>query len=138
MITFHQRYWNFDVKSIEEKLNAKFVLETSLKNHLGIWSDFPIQVYYVENPDFEKGHSHYVGVFKRNGSAILMNAEQVEDIVFSAKRIGDEIIYSAYRHEFVSSKTNPQIFIDGGRDYTRASLGGGDICFVIKDGVIHE
>jgi hypothetical protein len=110
------------IQFIEEKYGAKYMGYWAIKRKSG-WSDEPVDVFYVENPDREKGHTNYFGMFRQDGMVYITNAESA----FSETLKGiignnDEVVISRYRHDF---RDTGDAFIDGGRDYTR--LGGSTI-----------
>lgn len=108
---------NIDV--IEKHFNVTFVGDFAVKTTDGNWSDFPVAVFYQSNPDIDKGHSHYLGAFYRNGDLVIIDAASA----FSKPITGltadnGEVIFSRYRHDYHTSIDN-SVSIDGGRDYCR-------------------
>jgi hypothetical protein len=120
------------IAKIEGFYGAKYMGYWATKRPSGQWNDTPIDVFYQPNPDLSKGHSHYFGMH-RNGRnfPMITNAESA----FSETIVGfltddGEVIVSRYRHDFVQKDVH---FIDGGRDYTRASVGK-FVNVTVKDG----
>jgi hypothetical protein len=116
----------------EAHYGAKYMGYWVTKKPDGQWNETPVDVFYQPNPDLSKGHSHYFGMH-RNGRnfPMITNAESA----FSETIVGfltddGEVIVSRYRHDFVQKDVH---FIDGGRDYTRASVGK-FVNVTVKDG----
>lgn len=109
------------IKKIEELKNAKYMGYWCTKRLDGkSWNERPVDVFYVENPDREKGHSNYFGMFVQNGAVYITNAESA----FTEPMIGaicedGEVIVSRYRHNYIEKGG---AMIDGGRDYVRSNL----------------
>lgn len=116
-------YW-FTVEGIgkiEEKYGAIYMGHWCTKHSAGWWNEHPVDVFYQPNPDFDKGHSHYFGMFVNDGNVYITNAESV----FSTPITGlltesGEVIVSRFRHDCV---TRDDSMIDGGRNYLRYSGG---------------
>jgi len=105
------------IKKIEESKNAKYVCETSLKAN-DQWYENPVAVFYGEEVH-PVSKSRYFGVFFQGDYSYICNAASVEDQVITGVITEDaEIIYSKYRHDYIESG---DLFIDGGRDYTRTN-----------------
>lgn len=112
-----------EIKVIEEKKNAKYLGYFCTKRPSGNWNEIPCDIFYVENPDKEKGHSNYFGLFfNLNDELMITNGESAfsEDIIGLQFDDGC-IIISRYRHNYVDYMG---VSIDGGRDYIKI---GGDI-----------
>lgn len=108
------------VPKVEEIYGAKYVGPFCIRNSKGGWTDMPVDVFYQPKPDTEKGHTHYFGIFRRDGSTFICDASSA----FSEPMHGlvakdDEVIVSHWRHDFRKS-ADGSVAIDGGRDYTRA------------------
>ncbi len=115
-------YWfnESGIKHIEENYSAKYMGYWCTKNSRGAWNEDPVDVFYQPNPDTDKGHKHYFGIFRRDESFYICDATSA----FSNPIIGipcedGEVIVSRYRHDYV---TKGDRMIDGGRDYTRSSV----------------
>lgn len=116
-----------NINQIEEHYNCKFVCETPIKDNRGSWRDTSSLIFYSEVPhpqgsnymalsisyhyNESKDHMEDTLVVSNGISATQNNIVGVID--------GDEVIYSRYRHDYRSGKTN--VFVDGGRDYIRTS-----------------
>lgn len=121
MIIEKKPYWLTEdgVKVIEEKYGATFMGHWAVKQKDGQWSNDPVDVFYQPNPDVEKGHSKYFGIYINKGEAYVTNAESA----FSAEITGvltenNEVLVSRFRNDF---QQKDGAMIDGGRDYTRSS-----------------
>jgi hypothetical protein len=113
----------FKIDQVESEYNAKFVGQFCLKTVDGGWANSPTDVYYVQNPDTSLGHSHYFGLFSRNGTTYITRGDSgVEPDISAVIAHDGEIIYSRYRHDYRVSN-DQSVFIDGGRDYTRGPSG---------------
>jgi len=102
------------IKIIEDKMNAKFVFESCLKNRDGGWANVPVAIFYTEKAHPEG--SNYFGLYTDvYGRVTISNAISATE-PFNGLLIDDEVIYSRYRHDF---REHNGVFIDGGRDYLR-------------------
>lgn len=112
-----------NIAEVEKKYDAKYVGEFCLKTKTGGWSEDPVSVFYVTNPDTSRGHTNYFGILSRMGTVYICDASSAAAEPFVGLQYGDEIIYSRFRHDFRSTR-NGNAFVDGGRDYFRR---GGDL-----------
>lgn len=109
------------LKDFEDIYKAKYMGFWCTKRPDGNWNESPVEVFYQPNPDVEKGHSHYFGLFVDHAYRIMItNAESA----FSEPMTGvicedGEVLISRYRHDY---RTKGDRMVDGGRDYTRRSL----------------
>lgn len=105
------------IRAISRQYNAKYLGSWTIKNSMGNWSERPVEVFYVTDPDRSKGHSNYFGIFTRANDIVICNAESA----FSEPITGileDDLVYvSRYRHDYVATPKGS--IIDGGRDYLR-------------------
>ena len=121
-------YQPFDVVEIEKRYNATFVGDFSIvisaKDDENIrWSDWPVAVFYQPNPDIEKGHSHYFGLYFHEGSNhiyICDASSAFREPIAGIIADNGEVVFSRYRHDFRTS-CDKSVSIDGGRDYTHCS-----------------
>ena len=116
-------YWlkEASIKKVEDLRNAKYMGYWCTKRTDGkSWNESPVDVFYQPNPDTEKGHRNYFGLYVQGGSLYITDATSAfsEPIVGSICEDG-EVIVSRYRHDYVAKKG---AMIDGGRDYTRTNL----------------
>lgn len=127
----------FDIAKVETKYNAKFVGQFCLKTKSGSWGEFPADVYWQEKPPVE-GYSNYFALIIQMGSAyITSGASAVEHPITAIVADDGEVIYSRYRHDYRASKDG-SVFIDGGRDYTKSSVGGRFVTLKVVDGEFYE
>lgn len=110
--------WNeTQISIIEQKYNAKYVLDTCIKGMGGGWIDFPIAIFYTTSKTHPQG-SNYFGFFRNpslNGSISICNGLSGVKNPIDALMIDDHVLYSEYSHHFHSFHG---VHIDGGRDYT--------------------
>jgi hypothetical protein len=112
-----------NVEEAEKIYNAKFVGEFCLKNTQGGWANFPVSVFYQEEPP-EPEFSNYFGLYYcpiREG-VMITDAKVVAEKSFAGVVLknGVDIIYSRYRHDYVTGSEGEMI--DGGRDYLRCRV----------------
>lgn len=109
---------------IEEYYKAKYMGAWCIKDKYGNWNNTPVDVFYQPNPDLEKGHSYYFGVFKANGEDGKLNMYICDaKTAFSEPIYGvlcddGEVLISRYRNDYREKDGH---MIDGGRDYIRRS-----------------
>jgi len=130
-------YWlaDDDVKKTEEIYDAKYMGYWCTKNSRGDWNDNPVDVFYVENPDASKGHTHYFGIFYHGGNVYITEASTA----FSEPMVGvlasdDEVLVSRYRYDYQEKNG---VMIDGGRDYARTSLDSKMVSVKVKCSEFH-
>ena len=117
-------YWlgEVNIAKIEKLKNAKYMGYFCTKRPSGGWNESPVDVFYVENPNTNIGHSNYFGMFYQgppgvNKSLYITNALSCFDDPITGLKFDDgTIIISRYRHDFVEYQ---DVAIDGGRDYTK-------------------
>lgn len=116
------------IAKIEEMYNAKYVFESCLKTRDGGWCNYPVAIFYTE-----KAHpqgSNYFGLYEERLSItdkprlLITNGISATE-PFDGLKIGEDIIYSRYRHDY---RTLDEAFVDGGRDYFRR----GDVGLPVK------
>ena len=109
----------FNIDAVEKKYNAKYVGELCLKSR-GDWVNAPASIFYQETPPVE-GYSKYFALVIQNGTALITSGESaISEPIWVIEANDGELIYSRYRHDYRESK-DKSVFIDGGRDYVRAS-----------------
>ena len=108
------------IARLEEKYNAKYVFESCLKNHINGWTDWPAAIFYTE--EAHPRGSNYFAIFdNKNGDFMITNGISATRQPFNGLQVGDDIIYSRYRHDY---REHNGAMVDGGRDYFRR---GGDV-----------
>lgn len=116
ILTESSIFFNWEIKKIEEHYNATYLLESCLKNKDGGWCNFPVAIFYQDEP--HPHGSNYFALYRHpvtNRLTISNGISAVEEEI-PALMIDDTVIYSKYRHNFVE---HAGVFIDGGRDYVR-------------------
>lgn len=108
------------ISRVEEKYGAKYMGYWCTRRPGGGWNEQPVDVFYQPNPDTDKGHTHYFGMFYRSDVLYITEASTAfcEPIAGIPTDDG-EVIVSRYRHNYVEKDGR---MIDGGRDYTRSSV----------------
>lgn len=114
-------YWGFTPHKIEEIYKARYIGDFEIRDKNGNWAEKPVSVFYQENPDIKKGHSHYFGLFKRDLDVFITGANSAfEQPLIGAVADNGEIIISCYRHDYVVSQDG-SVMIDGGKSYIRTN-----------------
>jgi hypothetical protein len=110
------------IKVIEEKYGAKYMGYWCTKRLNGeSWNERPVDVFYQSEPDTEKGHKHYFGMFVQEGTLWITDATSAfSDPITGIETEDGEVIVSRYRHDYVEKG---KYMVDGGRDYFRTSGG---------------
>jgi len=104
------------IAKVENMYNAKYVFESCLKMKDGGWSNIPVCIFYTEEAHPEG--SNYFGLYRTDfGDVMITNGISATE-PFDALQIGDDIIYSRYRHDYREHKG---AMVDGGRDYFKRS-----------------
>ena len=114
-------YWFKDegIKKIEESYGAKYMGYWCTRHTAGWWNESPVDVFYQPNPDVAAGHTHYFGMFVREGKVYITNAISA----FSEPLMGvlsedGEVLVSRYRNDCI---VKGDVMVDGGRDYMKRS-----------------
>lgn len=113
------------IKKIEEKYNAKYLLESDLlaKDKFSgatYWANRPGAIFYTEKAH-PQGSNYFALYFDGSNLMITDGLPSIKDVIFKGIEAEDEVVYSRYRHDCRSGKNGA--FVDGGRDYFRY---GGD------------
>jgi hypothetical protein len=108
------------VKKVEEKYNAKYVLESCVKLRTGDWANFPTAIFYTEKAH-PQGSNYFALYYDGSDLMITDGLSAVQDVIFEGLEAEGEVIYSRYRWDSRGGKNGA--FVDGGRDYFRF---GGD------------
>lgn len=120
----HHDQNGFNLNAIEEKYQAKYVGEFTLKTKSGQWANWPVSVFYQEviPEEYRDVGSHHFGVYYNpDGQAYISNAKAAveNDWVGVLNKDTKEVLYSAYRHDY---QTWGDMMADGGADYTKRSM----------------
>jgi hypothetical protein len=100
--------------------NAKYVFESCLKTRTDGWSNYPVAIFYTEQAH-PRG-SNYMGLYVDEYGRLLITDGIAATEPFDALQIGEDIIYSRYRHDYREFKG---AMVDGGRDYFKRSADRG-------------
>lgn len=120
------------VKQVERAYDAKFIGHWCARLADGTWSQQPLDVFYVEEPDFEAGHSNYFGITVRGNDTLITNAASCfEEPIIGFLSKGKEVVVSRYRHDYQERSDGT---VDGGRDYLKMQVGCILIGVEVKDG----
>lgn len=102
------------VYSQKDAVPVKYVCSTEVKKN-----NVPCDIFYRSTPHPIHGN-RYFGIGLSHWGAFIMNADEIEEYVFSmVTDSSGNLHYSRYRHDFVSVDNGN--FIDGGRSYVRSS-----------------
>ena len=123
-------YWfsGVQIPKIEERYKAKYIGYWAIKDSKDNWTEEPVDVFYVANPDKSKGHSHYFGLFQKEDlSVMICKADSAFSEPIAGILLDDgEVMVSRYRHDCAAKGEGAnEVFIDGGRDYIR--VGGNNL-----------
>lgn len=122
-IVTQKMFNNEQIKNIEQHYNAKYLIDSCLKNRKGGWSNQPAAFFYTEkaHPD---GSNYFALFYTSNDnieeSLMITNGICIEeqDLVFAVADDG-AMIHSRHRHDYQKYK---DIIIDGGLDYLRINV----------------
>lgn len=116
------------IKIIENKYSAKYMCDLSILDKNDNWVNIPVAIFYQKKPS-KPEYSNYFGIYSEfnarygkynwnicDARSILSETSPLVGVVADS----GEIIYSRYRHDYVSS-TDRSVYIDGGRDYTKTN-----------------
>lgn len=112
------------VSKLEDYYRAKFMGHWCIKDKYENWNDQPVDVFFQPNPDLEKGHSYYFGVFKAHDEKGKMNLYLCDahtafsEPIYGVLSDDGEVLISRYRNDLREKNDH---FIDGGRGYIRRS-----------------
>lgn len=105
-----------NITAVEQQYNATYVCDLCIR--IGnTWDNQPAAIFWQETPPIE-GYSNYFAMRVHNGHAYISSGEFVNDLKITAIQVGDQIIYSRYRHD-MRWDSEKICAIDGGRDYTK-------------------
>lgn len=131
-LNISKNYQPINTQKVEEKYGAKYLGDFCVKRKNG-WSEQPFAIFYQPNPNVSLGHSHYFGMFVESENMYITKGDSAfEEGLTGVVADDGEIVISCYRHDYRTS-TDGSVFIDGGRDYTRSSVG----CEFVKLNVVN-
>ncbi len=116
------------IAKVEELRKCKYVYETCLRGKSGVWCNFPAAIFYSE--EAHPQGSNYMALYEDDGYFYVADGLPSVKEDFTGLLVGDEVIYSRYRHDY---RMMGEAFIDGGRDYTRYEGGKPVTLRVVKD-----
>jgi len=110
------------IEQIESMRDATYIGYWCGRTKDGIWAEKPLDVFYVEEPDTDKGHTNYFGLLLNPTTDQVMICDASSCFKDPITGIVEEgIVYvSRYRHDYVQTPSGGSI--DGGRDYTKTTL----------------
>jgi hypothetical protein len=123
----------YDISKWEKHYNVKFVCETPIRMKWGDWFEQSSLIFYSEEPHPEG--SNYMAVIHipdidGEWKPVITDGITATEGEIQGLIDGDEVYYSRFRHDY---RTTPSgMFIDGGRDYTRSSVGDPDKFVTLK------
>jgi hypothetical protein len=134
MMIKHEPLFETDkiVKHYEEKdgVPIKYVCTSALGGQ-----DFAVDIFYRTTPHPDFGNRYfglYRNMYAAGAQICITNADIIEDLEFAMLQDEEGVLhYSAHRHDF---KVVGDDMIDGGRAYTRASVGANVQPYKVKDG----
>jgi hypothetical protein len=109
---------NDSIEIIEKKYDAKYVLESCIKNINGSWCNFPAAIFYTQESHPDGSNYFAMYIHPERGGLMITNGISATEPVYAGLKVGDNIIYSRYRHDF---RSEGDAFVDGGREYFRFS-----------------
>ena len=128
-----KNYYPINIEYVEKKYSAKYIGDFSIKQTSGNYTDYPLAIFYVKNPDTSKGHSHYFGIGFLDiivldgevnyNKAYITRGDSAFENITGLQLANGNVLISSYGHDYVKERDS---FIDGGRDYCRYSLSEGD------------
>lgn len=110
------------IKKIEDAYRCTYVFESCIKDKSGHWANMPCAIFYCQEK--HPVGSHYMAMFLNSDGKHLSVADGIsatED--FNGLKIGDQIIFSRYRHDF---RDYAGQYVDGGRDYFKFGARSGE------------
>lgn len=114
-ITIKPRFFSQKlIQLVEERKNAKFVFESSVKQSYG-WLNQPVAIFYTEEKH-PVSNSNYMGIVYQENRPFIIDGQSAVDDAFTVMEYNGEYFNSVFRHDYVCFDGNG---IDGGRDYMR-------------------
>lgn len=104
------------IRKMENMYKATFVMESCIKGKHG-WANFPAAIFYTE--EAHPQGSNYFALYVDHGyhrPRFMITDGISATEPFNALQIGEDIIYSRYRHDF---REYGEAYVDGGRDYMK-------------------
>lgn len=127
----------FRIPEVEKMYESKYIGEVALLSKNGNWAEQPVLLFYTEktHPEGSNWFGLYFDMFGRcmitNGISAVQNKDGTPVVYTGLLNEKDnEVYYSAVRHDY---QKHGDFMIDGGRDYTKSSLGGSYVNFVVQN-----
>lgn len=125
-----------ELDKIEAKMNASYVGDFCLKDKEGNYLNFPVAVFYVEQPAKKEFSNYFALYFHDKKVYITDGLPAVEDRILTGF-LDEEgnYVFSVYRHDY---RQVGDLMIDGGPEYTRSSVPADKLLTakVVKDEII--
>jgi len=129
-------FWGFNHKEVLDKLNGtKFCNEFCIKDNQEKWSQFPLAVYYRNNPKDKETDYFYLWRQKEDTLISGMSKESMEEFRYQEGIHCvhcNDIIYSKYNQDNMNCSCD-KCGIKGGREQTDITGESGDYKMVIVD-----
>ena len=106
------------IEKVEKKYNAKYVLESCIKGGNGQWCNFPAAIFYTDQAHPHGSNYFAMYIHPERNDLMITNGISATEPIYCGLKIGDNVIYSRYRHDY---RERGNSFVDGGRDYFRYS-----------------
>lgn len=136
MKILNKMFGDSQIAIIEEKYNAKYVIDSCLADKNGGWCNFPCAIFYTEVAHPEG--SNYFALYQNgDGQWRIANGISAVQGTLYGLLVKEGLLNSRYRHDYV---TMYDCMVDGGRDYFKYSPSeeSKDFRFYIVEGKIRE
>jgi hypothetical protein len=107
------------IAKIEEKYNAKYVIDACLQNKNGSWINFPAAIFYTE--EAHPQGSNYMAFYwsEIHDGWMITDGQSAVKEPFGGFLFEDgELVHSRFRHDCFVHR---DAMVDGGRDYFKSS-----------------
>ena len=106
------------IVKIEEKYNAKYVIDSCLFMSNESWMDSPAAIFYTEEPH-PQGSNYFALYWStiHDGWMITDGIKAVQGEFNGFLFEDGELVHSRYRHDYFEHR---EAMVDGGRDYFRS------------------
>ena len=108
------------IKLIEQKYDAKYVMDSCLRQQDGSWANWPAAFFYTEekHPEGSNYMAFYQNQFAHEGW-LITNGIHVSEGEFDGFIFNDgTLVHSRFRHDYFEHRG---AVVDGGRDYFRSA-----------------
>lgn len=104
------------LEKIEKIKDAKFVVETSVRDFRGNWVNLPMAIFYCKEKHPVSDSRYFAFYYNESGQSYVTNGQSAVDEPFTVIEQEGEYFNSVFRHDYNSLGS---VAIDGGRDYCR-------------------